>query len=642
MCGITAMFARNHNDSVSEALLLESLKKLEHRGPDSRHHLITHNGRVGLGHTRLSIIDLFTGDQPISNETGSIHIIVNGEFYDFERIRGELEDSGHQFRTKSDSEIALHLYEKFSTLCLSQLRGEFAFVLWDEANKLLFAARDRFGIKPLFYTVYKGTLYLSSEVKALFAAGIPSRWDHESFFQYTGSVTFQQNRTLFKNIFQVPPGHFLLATEQDIRIVPYWDFNFLPPDAISTMNDGEWIEKFRETLDEAVRIRMRADVPVGCYLSGGLDSSAVLSLAAPYSSIPINTFTLALDQKEYNEENIAREMAEHAGAKYYPIPVKQSDLADNFSDAIYHSEMICVNPHGVGKFLLSKAVNKAGFKVVYTGEGADEILGGYVFFRRDMLLYNNQGQDKSEVLRLLEEMKKSNLVSHGLTISDSSQLPLDNVKNILGFVPSWFEGHASMVNKMSPLLSKGFVDEFKGRDPLQLFLAGLPMQDQLAGRDPVNQSIYLWAKSGLPNYILNVLGDRMEMAHSIEGRVPFLDHHLVELMGRMPVSLKIRGMKEKYVLREAVKPLIPETVYKREKHPFLAPPASLSPDEKFHELVQDTLRGPTLSLLPFYNQKSVTALLDQIPEMDMHEKIATEPVLMGILSACVLHEKFKL
>ena len=586
MCGIAAFFSSGKR--ISAERLKRATNTLHHRGPDSQGAWLSPNQRVGLGHARLSIIDLTTGDQPIANEDERIHIVVNGEFYDFERQRHELERRGHLFRTRSDSEIALHLYEEFGAHCVQQLRGEFAFVLWDEANQTLFAARDRFGIKPLYYAVHDDTLYLASEIKALFAAGVPARWDHEYFYQHaTGPA--MSDRTLFDGVHQVPPGHYLTATTNGMRILRYWEFNYPPADELGadTRDESAFVEEFAAVFEEAVRLRMRADVPVGCYLSGGLDSCAVLGFAARLSSSPIQAFTLTFDQAAYDEGDIAREMAARAGANFHPIPIKQSDIADNFADAIWHSETLFSNGHGVSKYLLSRAVRDAGYKVVYTGEGSDEIFGGYVHFRTDMLQHNTQGQDAAEVQRLLQELETANSVSRGMLMPAGKTGSLESVERVLGFVPGCLKVFAAQGQQRQTLFDADFKARFAGRDSARLFLDSLDVPAVLRGRDPLNKSLFVWAKSFLPNYILNLLGDRMEMAHSVEGRVPFLDHHVVECVCRAPVSLKIRGVTEKYLLREAAKPLITETVYRRQKHPFLSPPVTTVPTERFHQMMQN-------------------------------------------------------
>jgi asparagine synthase (glutamine-hydrolysing) len=623
--------------------LERATRRLAHRGPDGQRTWLSDDRRVGLGHARLSIIDLATGDQPIAGEDESLRIVVNGEFYDFERTQRALEGRGHRLRTRSDSEIALHLYEDYGTACLRHLRGEFAFVLWDGRNDTLFAARDRFGIKPLFYTTYRGTLYLASEIKALLAAGLPARWDRAAFFQanhFLGAPT-PPDRTLFEGIYPVPPGHYLLACGGQVRLIRYWDFDYPTTDDVRPLSpDVEYAERFRHVLDEAVRLRLRADVAVGCYLSGGLDSCAVLGLAARHRVEPIRAFTLTFDQTDYDEGPIAREMATHAGADFQPIPIRHADLADRFSDAVWQAETLFINAHGIAKYLLSRVVQNAGYKVVLTGEGSDEILAGYAHFRRDFLLQNTQGLDTKAVQQLLAQLQVNNRVSRGLLLPDGEAPPLASVRRALGFVPAWLEALAAASTRLRALFAPDFAAEFAGRDPYRVFLNGLDVVGQLAGREPLNQSLYLWSKTLLPSYLLAVLGDRMEMAHSVEGRVPFLDHHVVELVRDLPISQKIRGVTEKYVLREAARPVLSATVYARQKHPFLAPPAALAPGDRLYELVQETLRGSVMDSLPFYDQGKVVALLDGLPALGDDARTAFDSVLMILLSACCLHQRY--
>jgi asparagine synthase (glutamine-hydrolysing) len=514
MCGIVALFSRR--DPISPAIIQRATQSLYHRGPDGQRQWIAPNRRVPLGHARLSIIDLTTGDQPIASEDGRTRVVVNGEFYGYESIQRELEKAGHHLRTRSDSEIALHLYEDLGAQCLHRLRGEFAFVLWDDTNRTMFAARDRFGIKPLFYAFHGEALYFASEVKALFAAGVPSRWDAESI-SHSVECGGHQVRTLFDGVFQVPPGHYLLATDKHLQLIRYWDFDYPKTDRNGAQrSDAEYAAEFRQVLEEAVRLRLRADVPVGCYLSGGLDSCAVLGLAAKHHPDPIRAFTLTFDRAEYDEEKEAREMAAKVGAEFFPIPIRHY-LADHFADAILQSETFCINAHGVAKYLLSRAVRDAGYKVVITGEGSDEILGGYAHFRRDMLLYNPNGQDPATVAALLRDLNDLNPVSRGLLLPHGEARPLGNVMRLLGFVPSWIETFSARSLKMQDLLAGDFREKFGQRDGYQALLSGLDVRGQLMGRDPVHQSLYLWAKTLLPNYVLTMLGDRMEMAHSVEG-----------------------------------------------------------------------------------------------------------------------------
>ena len=639
MCGIAAIFSRDA--PVAPETIERATRRLYHRGPDGQRHWISADGRVALGHARLSIIDLSTGDQPIASEDERTRVIVNGEFYGYEAIQKELESGGHRLRTRSDSEIALHLYEDIGLHCVHRLRGEFAMVLWDERNRMLVAVRDRFGIKPLFYAWHDGVLYLASEVKALFAAGVPARWDLDSIshsVEYGG----HQGRTIYDGVFEVPPGHYLIATDRHVQLEQYWDFDYPAAADVRPRPAGEYAAEFRAALEEAVRLRLRADVPVGCYLSGGLDSCSVIGLAARHHPDPIRAFTLTFDRPDYDEEREAREMAGRVGAEFHPIPIGQDDLADHFGDAVHQAEAFCLNAHGVAKYLLSRAVREAGYKVVITGEGSDEILGGYAHFRRDMLMYNREGQDPAAVANLLRQLEALNPVSRGLLLPDGESKPLEHVRRRLGFVPSWIETFSARAVKMDALLSDDYFRRFGGRDSYGPLLNELDVRGQLTGRDPVHQSLYLWSKTLLPNYILTTLGDRMEMGHSVEGRVPFLDHHVVEVVRSQPVTQKINGMTEKFVLREAVRDVVTDTVYRRQKHPFLSPPATLNPEGKLNALVQDTLRGMSLASVPFVDQKKVIGLLDRVGSMSEGSRVAIDQVVMILVSACILQERFGL
>jgi len=637
MCGITAVLSRRSR--IDPHRMHAGMAALHHRGPDGQQHWMASDGRAALGHTRLSIIDLTTGTQPISNEDGTIHIVVNGEFYDFERIRTELQARGHRFRTKSDSEIALHLYEDYGPECLHQLRGEYAFVIWDERNQRLIAGRDRFGVKPLFYAEHNDALYLASEVKALIAMGVPERWSSEAV--YAGGFVVPGERTLFEGVDTVPPGHFLRATREGHRLHQYWDVDYPRDDAPPMPHtDAEYIAGFRAVLEESVRTRLRADVPVGCYLSGGIDSCAVLGLASLHHDGPVRAYTLTFDGPQYDESAIAQEMASHAGAVYQPIAMKQADLATNFRAAVIQSEIPFINGHTVAKYMLSRAVRESGYKVVLTGEGSDEILAGYPHFRRDMLLHHTAGQDPEETARLLQQLVETNQVSRGLLLPEGDADTGALCTTLLGFVPSWLEAMSGTAARMRSLMRDDFIEPHRGTDVIGTLLSSLDVERRLKCRNAVHAALYLWAKTVLPHYILSNLGDRMEMAHSIEGRVPFMDHHVAEYLQRVPVSLKIRGMTEKYILREAIRDVVTKTVYERQKHPFLSPPATLNPDEPLHALMQDTLRSAAAANVPFLDQRKIVATLDGVARAgaDFGHQVVKDQVLTLALSFVFMQE----
>jgi asparagine synthase (glutamine-hydrolysing) len=635
MCGITAILSRRA--PVDAAALAAGTAALHHRGPDGRRTWIASDERVGLGHARLSIIDLSTGDQPIANEDGALVIVHNGEFYDFERIRAELERKGHRFRTKSDSEIALHLYEDLGPECVHRLRGEFAFVIWDARNQRLFAARDRFGVKPLFYAHQDDALYIASEAKALFAMGVRAAWSHES--AYAGGFVVPGERTLFRDVHTVPPGHFLRATSESFRVHQYWDVDY-PRDELAPAprSEAEYVAGFRAVLEDSVKTRLRADVPVGCYLSGGIDSCAVLGLASLHHDGPVRAYTLTFESAAYDERAIAEEMATLAGAEFTPVRAHQADLADNFRASVIQAELPCLNAHTVAKFMLSRAVRADGRKVVLTGEGSDEILAGYPFFRRDMLLHHTDGQEPAEVERLMATLVAGNQVSRGILMPDGESKAGHVARTVLDFVPSWLDVQTGIISRVQGLMRDDFLSAHRDTDVVAAFLASVDVQRRIKGRNAVHAALYLWAKTALPHYILSNLGDRMEMGHSIEGRLPFMDHTVAEYLHHVPVSMKIRGMTEKFILREAVKDVITPTVYNRQKHPFLSPPSTHHRDAPLHTLMQDTLRSEAARSVPFLDQRKLIATLDGLSDADPGTASVTDQTLTVAMSYVFMHE----
>ncbi|MEI6970890.1 MAG: asparagine synthase (glutamine-hydrolyzing) [bacterium] len=620
MCGIVAFAFKNR--PVLRENLEAATRRLSHRGPDGLGTWVSGNKSVGLGHARLSIIDLETGKQPLANESGSIHAVVNGEFYGFEQQREELQARGHVFHTKSDSEILLHLYEDHGVDCLRQLRGEFAFVLWDEDNKLLFAARDRFGIKPLYHATVDECLYIASEAKALFTAGVPARWDHEAFYQSTQALA-TPDRSLFKGVYQLPPGQYLVVQGGKARTATYWDFNYPVAGNLREMADETAIERLRHELDEAVRIRLRADVPVGVYMSGGIDSNTVLGIASRYVS-DLHVYSVFFPEDTgHNEESIIREGAERYGVRVHGLQVTSELVADNFAAAVTQWEDLPKSEWVVGKFLLSRLVRDNGAKVVLTGEGADEVLAGHMALAQD---YCNGG-----------------VVSPQANLPATSADPIDGVKRILGFVPTLLVFRNMASARILPLLSRDFAAEFSQGNSLTSLLNHFDCPGQLAGRERLSQSMYIWSKTMLPNFFMTACGDRSEMAHSVEGRVPFLDHHVVELLRDMPSSLKVRGQTAKYVLREAARPSVLDAVYRARKKDFVTQSSRISqPDSRIGALLQDTLRGPALGANPFFDRGAVLKLLDDLNKPDMPNRRQWDAVLLNILGSCVLQKAYGL
>ena len=640
MCGIVGVFQNSRE--INAEKLLDATKALSHRGPDAQKIWISPNKNIGLGHARLSIIDLENGDQPLSNMNNTIHAVINGELYDYEKIRSKLKEKGYRFKTNSDSEIALYLYEEYGLNFVEHLRGEFSIILWDSNKRNLIAVRDRFGIKPLYYSQNNNDFYFASEVKALQKYGIPLQWDEESLYHSLFLVAPLQNRSLFAGVKQVPPGHIMIVNEKDFNIKQYWDIEFPKEVEIkSRKKDEQYIEEFKHILNESIKIRLRADVPIACYLSGGLDSSSVAGIAQRYLSTPLHTFTLAFEDDDYNEAIFARETSEKIGSVQHMIPVTANDLADNFADSVWHGETLVLNAHVAAKFMLSRVVRKEGFKVVLTGEGADEMLAGYPNFKVDLIAHEFNGKSEEEKEKLLNRLFKGNEVSKGFLLPEKNSTEL-KIKELLGYSPTWMQSHISSGELGHSLLKSSAQNEFQKNDPYFEVLKNIDYKNKLTGRHAVNQSLYLWSKSSLPNYILTVLGDRMEMAHSIEGRLPFLDHHLAEIAQKLPIDLKIKDFKEKFILREAAKDVLTKTLYERQKHPFLSAPSTSKKNKKLFDFMESTLRSNIIKRIPIFDEKKVLEFLDSRHNIDLDKKNSSENLLMRITSACIIADKFGL
>ncbi len=638
MCGIVALLGRAGH--VSREALLAATGRLAHRGPDGSGMWLDAEAGVGVGHTRLSIIDLQGGRQPIGSPDCRLQLVANGEFYDFESIRAELVRAGHRFATQSDSEIALHLYQTMGTRCLERLRGEFAFIIWDAARRRLFAARDRFGIKPLFYArTTDGAWVFASEAKALFAAGVRAAWDAESLFQHL-CVCFDQDRSLFAGVHQVPPGHYALASDAGIEIVRYWDLDYPQINSERAASEPEeHIESVRAALKDAVRVRLRADTPVGCYLSGGVDSSAVLGMARELTPDDLCAFTVSFQHAAYDEAPVARESALAAHARFHPIVVKQNDIAEHISDAVWHGETLGINGHAVARYLQSKAVHQAGYKVVLSGDGADELFAGYIYSRSDYARTRSHAPGGASGRELLSTLQRSN-PAFRTVLQESSNAEMESVRHRLGFVPSWLEAMATSRATLRSLLSRELTSSVGRGNPYARFLQQFDSCTGLRGRDPVLQSMYLWAKSILPNQVL--FGDRMDMAHGVEVRMPFLDGRMAEVATRLPVPLLIHGLVEKHALREAARPYITRRVFQRSKQPFTAPHCTLDVTDPLFRLAQELLRGATLDAMPFFDRAAVLALLDRLPRMPERSRIELDQTILLLVSVCLLQERFSL
>ncbi len=606
---------------------------MQHRGPDESSVWRAASGSGGLGHARLSIIDLTTGKQPIANEDETLHIAVNGEFYDFERIRTELEARGHRFRTRSDSEIALHLYEERGVECFTELRGEFAFAVWDGRKRRMLAARDRFGIKPLFYARCGATLWIASEVKALAAAGVRLEWDRAAVYDSLFS-NLSPDRTLFAGVKQVPPGCYLeVGSGGEVTVAAYWKTNYPKVGEESQRTEAEWIERLRAEAAEAVRLRLRADVPVGCLLSGGLDSSAALGMARTFFGGEMKAFTIAFDHPDFDESAVAAASAAAAGVEFFPIRVTNADFARVFEDAVTQGEGIQYNAHGAARYLLSRGVREAGVKVVLAGEGADEIAAGYRFFDRALGIGGTM-PPAAWPEAVLRAMKMDTVPDADVAAALAARA------QALAFPGASAAAVAGRRALEHGVVSAEFAREQAGRNPLWEFYRQMDVAEQMDGRAPVRQVMHLWMKSGFANYVL--AGERLDMAHAVEQRLPFLDHKLFEVAREVPVELLRRDGQEKWVLREAMRPFVTEQVYRRKKQPFLAPPTLLQEGSAMLKFAEEKLCGGALAATGFFDVEAVEALLKRMRTMSGAERAPLDPTVLMMCSLAVLQERYAL
>jgi asparagine synthase (glutamine-hydrolysing) len=635
MCGIFAAITRQ---GIAPERCRAALKSLHHRGPDGLGCWTSGDRRWTLGHTRLSIIGLNNGEQPITSPDGAVHIVVNGEFYGYRTIRDRLRASGCRFSTESDSEIALHLYQQRGMLAMSALRGEFSIIIADERERVMIAIRDRFGVKPLYYSVINGEIFFASEVKALLALGAPAKWNVEGVY---GGMGQSHEITPFAGVSAVPSGCYAIAREGEVRIYSYWDWE-IPTAAqmkLDARPEAEVVRDFRATLQDAVRERLVADVEVACYLSGGIDSCAVLGLAQQELSRPIRAFTLTFDHPLHNEADIAQAQAAHVGSSYHPVPITGRELADSYADAVWHSETPMFNGHGVAKYLLSRAVRDAGIKVVFTGEGADEMLGGYPYYRADAV-NNDPALSSAEKAAMIERMFGANPATRSLTMPDRSGNPLmPALQRRLGWAPATLSVAATMCTSLLPFLRDELLQEIQRLNPLAAAMDRLPLAMRMEDRDPLNQMLYFGVKTMLPNFILNYLGDRMEMAHSVEGRVPFLDHRVAEAAARMPVNMKVKGMREKHALREAAKDVLIPQVYDRQKHPFTSPPTR-DRNDPMMGFYRDMFASRAAKEQPMYDMVKAGATLETLMSCPDDQRIAVEGVIQRIVGVIVMQERF--
>ena len=640
MCGIVGIVNLENRESVSEAEIRRMLAMIRHRGPDEFG--IYLDGPAGLGSARLSIIDLGGGQQPISNEDGTLWIVFNGEIFNYLELRPELEARGHRFATSSDTEVLLHMFEEFGPKCLDRLNGQFAFAIWNARDNTLFLARDRLGVRPLFYTRMDDKLIFGSEIKAILAnRQVRAEIDPvvlDQIFTFWGPLT---PRTIFRDIYEIPPGHYLLAENGGITIQNYWQINFphrsdREPSVRPEPGYENYIEEFSELLIAATRIRLRADVPVGAYLSGGLDSSLIAALIRNFSSNRLDTFSIAFDDGNFDESVFQRQMADFLGTDHHSVQAGSADIGGVFPDVVWHAEVPLMRTAPAPMFMLSKLVRDTGFKVVLTGEGADEFLAGYDIFKEDKVRRFWAEQPDSKIRPALLQRLYPDIAR--LSNNNQSMLAAffrENLEEV--DEPDYSHAVRWRNNRRACRFFNPGVREEIARHADNL------LEDQLHPEfrkwEPLARAQYLEIKIFLSQYLLCSQGDRMGMAHSIEGRFPFLDFRLVEFCNRLPARLKLRGLTEKYLLKQLGRKWLPGQIWQRRKRPYRAPIHKCFFHETAPDYVREMLSPEQLRHAGLFHPAAVGQLVKKIG-LGGHIGETDDMALVGILSTQLLHHHF--
>jgi asparagine synthase (glutamine-hydrolysing) len=620
------------------------VETIDHRGPDGRHVWLDRERGLGMGHSRLSIIDLQTGDQPIFAAGRRRVLTANGELYDYKSIRTRFVCDGAEFSTKTDSEIALHLFDRHGLDFVEHLRGEFAIALYDGVEDRLVLVRDRFGIKPLYLHVGDDMLAWGSEIKSILAhPKAPRRLDSHAVLHQL-MHTMVPGTTAFAGVEALLPGQMAVIKRGpsgfEIERIRYWDADF--PDAKEHDDDPDptpYIEGVRERLMDAVRVRLEADVPVGCYLSGGIDSCSILGLASAMQQSHVKAFTISFDHDDYDESKIAAEMAAKTQADQVVMKLGADDLyGDYYPRVVWHAERTFYNTLGVAKWHMSRKVHECGYKVVVTGEGSDELFGGYPFFKRDMLIHATSEAEREDFLRQIEA---SNAVFKGAILAEAvAEHPALN--DVVGFTPAWIQPWILTLADVRPLLSASLRDELADYDPIQAIAEAFDPA-MLRGRHPLDRVQYTWIKTMLEGQILTWGGDRVDMANSMESRPAFLDHHLAEFAFRIPPKLRIRGNREKWVLREAMRGVLPKVLYEREKFAFMAPPSHT--DEKkrraVEQIIERHLSHESIATAGLFDPDQIDAFLKRLRSNEDHSVGARLDIILNhVLGLQLLHHQY--
>jgi asparagine synthase (glutamine-hydrolysing) len=638
MCGIAGYCFLTERTGSPSAALRPMLDAMRHRGPDDAGMHI--EGRAGLGHVRLSILDLEGGRQPLSNEDDSVWVSFNGEIFNYLELRHALKARGHVFRTRSDTETIVHLYEERGLDCLDSFNGDFAFALWDSRRARLMLARDRMGVRPLYYTRAGDVLVFASEIKPLLQfPGVQARLDPIALDQCFTCWFPLAPRTAFEGIFELPPGHVLVAEGGRIRVRPYWQPRY--PSVTQNRDDRRTEHSLAEELEalllDATRLRLRADVPVGAYLSGGLDSSVTTALMRRVGADRPRSFSLGFESEEFDETPFQQQMVEALGTEHSALTCTRSAIADAFPDVVRHAERPILRTAPAPLYLLARRVRQAGIKVVMTGEGADEILGGYDIFkeakvRRFWARQPNSAWRPLLLGRLYPYLPRlQGQPQPWLKAFFGADLHATD-DPLFSHLPRF-----ALTRRIRQFYSAEMRASLGRYDAAEELRRSLPIEFRTW--HPLSQAQYLETAHLLPGYILSSQGDRMAMAHGVEGRFPFLDHRLVEFAARIPPRMKLNGLREKYLLRRALGRYLPAGIAARPKQPYRAPESESFFGADAPAYVHELLSPEAIRRAGYFAPGPVEKLLKKC-RAGAGLGIGDNMALVGILSTQLLDHQF--
>ena len=633
MCGVAGIIDyRGKTNTVTAVGTM--LRSFSHRGPDESG--VYHSPTATIGNVRLSIIDLQTGQQPLSDISGRYWIVFNGEIFNYIELRQELEKKGLRLKTQSDTEVLVTLFAMYGKNCLNMLNGQFAFAIWDKQKEELFLARDRVGIRPLFYTVRDGVFYFGSEIKAILRnLEVKRELDPHSLSQIYTFWTALTPGTAFKDIFELSPGHFMTFGQNGIRTEKFWDLNIGPERAALSLPEA--LEQFHELFTSAVRIRLRADVEVAAYLSGGLDSTTTVAYIRDIEPGVLNTFSIGFEDKDFDESKYQEEAVRYLNTNHQSITCSSKEIAEAFPKVVWHSETPLTRTAPTPMLILSKLVRDNNIKVVITGEGSDEILAGYDIFREAIIREFWAKQPGSSfrpmlLKRIYPDIPHLRNASPNILKMFFGYRLEDTGNPLYSHLLRWNNS-----NHIKKHFSASIKASVNGYDPL----------DDLSGKLPsgfdnwstLAKAQWLETTVFMSGYLLSSQGDRMGMANSIEGRYPFLDYRVIEFCSSLPDRLKLNGTDEKYLLKKLMAGRIPDSIVKRPKQPYRAPISSVFLAKDKPDYVNEMLSESMIRKAGIFSAESVASLLEKIQKSATASEMENM-VLTSVISTHLLYHQF--